>query len=198
LALDEARHRLFVVNEIEEFEGLPTGSVESYAVSLKTGRIELLSRRGLSLSATRPKQLAVSPDGAFLVVAVYGGGAFNVLPILADGTFGPVTQVLKEIGCGPDPTEQKASHPYAVAFHPSGRFVFASDLGSDRLSVFSFDGGRLERLHERKTPAGSGPAEISLDSNGFELSVEHRLKRFRSRYYFDAQSGELRQFDTEA
>ncbi len=78
LTLDVTGRYLFAVNEIDTFQGLPTGSVESYAVDPGSGHLTLISRKPLSLSATMPTGLALSPDGRVLVVAVYGGGLYNV------------------------------------------------------------------------------------------------------------------------
>src|SRR5205823_7944684 len=117
-------------------EGLPTGSVESYSIAPDTGLIQLISRQPLSLSATRPKRFAISPDGGYVVVAAYGGGAYNVLPVDGDGRIGSVRQVLKEIGNGPNRKRQATAHPHSVVIHPSGKFVIATDLGCDRINVF--------------------------------------------------------------
>lgn len=140
VSLELSGHFLFAVNEIAEFQGLPSGSVESFAVDGETGWLTRISRRGLSLSATMPKSLAVSPDGRHLVVAAYGGGSYNVLPVTPTGEIGRVTQAMKEIGCG------QVAHPHSVMFHPSGRFLIATDTGIDRVSVFRFSEGRMTRV----------------------------------------------------
>ncbi len=141
---------LFAVNEIAEFQGLPAGSVESFAVHAETGCLTRVSRQGLSLSATMPKSLAISPDGRHMVVAVYGGGAYNVLPVAPNGEIGRVTQVIKEIGCG------KVAHPDSVVFDASGQFVTATDTGADRLSVFRFNEGRMTRVSQVSYQFNSG------------------------------------------
>lgn len=184
LQLDEARRRLFVVNEIDEYEGLPTGTVESYSIRT-SGLIELISRQALALSAVRPRHLAISPDGRFMVVAVYGGGAYNVLPIDGEGRIGRVSQVLKEIGRGADTVKQATAHPHSVVFDDSGRFVVGTDFGCDRINVFAFEQGRLRRIAQVATPAGSGPAEVRLTSrqaSAFEVVVNHAMTNSRGRY----------------
>jgi 6-phosphogluconolactonase (cycloisomerase 2 family) len=188
LALDQVRLRLFAVNEIDEFEGLPRGSVESYTVAPGTGLLTLISREPLSLSATRPRSLAISPDGRFIVVAVYGGGAYNVLPLGVDGRIGRVTQVIKEIGCGPDRKMQATAHPHSVVFHPSGKFVVTTDFGCDRINVFSFNAGGMTKIHQIAAPAGSGPAEVYLDDSGLEALVQHRLGSFQAQYKIEASA----------
>ena len=81
LTLDADRNHLFAVNDVDEYEGLPVGTVESYTIETDSGRLALIGRQALSLSAIGPRHLALSPDGRYMVVAVYGGGAYNVLPV---------------------------------------------------------------------------------------------------------------------
>ncbi len=191
LALDQSQTLLFAVNEIDEFEGLPTGSVESYEVEPGTGYLTLISRRPLSLSATMPRHLAIAPDRQYLVVAAYGGGAYNVLPIHRNGELGLVTQIVKEIGCGPHPEKQAAAHPHSVRFHPTGKFLLGTDLGSDRINVFSFEDGHMSRVHGIPVPAGSGPAQITMNPIGSLVFVLHELSPLLSCYQFDAQTGSI-------
>src|SRR5579871_1934477 len=98
LALHPSQHFLYAVNEISSHQGLPLGTVEAYGIDPHDGHITLLNRQSLSLSGTLPRHLAISPDGRNVVVALHGGGAYNVLPIGADGMLGKVSGILKEVG----------------------------------------------------------------------------------------------------
>jgi 6-phosphogluconolactonase (cycloisomerase 2 family) len=186
--LPPKRKLLFVVNEVAEYQGLPAGSVESYDVS---GPRKLISRRSLSLSATLPKSLAISPDGSFVVVAAYGGGIYNVLPVSPAGEIGEVSQVLKAIGSSVHPEHQTTSHPHSLVFHPSGKFLLATDLGADRITVFSVLNGRIASASYVNAPPGSGPAKLRIDQYGSNVTVWHELKPSVAYYQFDAQSGRL-------
>jgi len=185
------RRFVFVVNEIAEYEGLPTGSVESYAIHPVSGQRSLISRRPLSLSATMPRSLALAPDGSFMVVAAYGGGIYNVLPVSANGEIGEVSQILKELGGSVHPERQTTSHPHSLVFHPSGRFMLATDLGADRITTFKVSNGRIAPVAHVKTPPGSGPAELQMDASGSRVTVWHELKPAVAYYQFDAQLGRL-------
>ncbi len=103
LILHPNRPVLYVANAVALHEGLPRGTVEVFSIDLKSGALSRLQRRGLSLSGTEPRSLAVSPDGRHLAVAIYGGGAYNVLAIERDGTLGQVRHIFKEVGCGAHP-----------------------------------------------------------------------------------------------
>ena len=84
--LSPSRQTLYVANELEAHEGLPRGTVEAFRIDPLDGRLTLLSRRPLSLSATRPRHMALSPDGKLLAVAAYGGGIYNVFSVAEDGS----------------------------------------------------------------------------------------------------------------
>ena len=184
LALHPEGGLLYALNEISVFQGLPSGSVEAYRVDGKTGLLTLLGRQALSLSATMPRQLAVAPDGESLVVAVHGGGAYNLLPVLADGRMGRVCGIFKETGCGPVSKHQETAHPQAVIFDPTGKYAITADLGNDKLSVFSIeDGLKIEARYD--LPAGSGPRHLALHPDGHLLYVANALDGAISGFRFD-------------
>lgn len=188
LTVDMTGRYLFDVNEVDEFQGLPTGSVESYGIEPVGGHLVLISRVPLSLSATMPKQLALSPDRRFMVVAAYGGGIYNVLPIGSNGEIGGVTQVVKEIGCGIHEDRQSSAHPHSVLFHPSGKFVFGTDVGADRINVFRINDGQMACVHRASAVPGSGPAGLAVDSSGSHILVRHQFNSSIGHYRFNSRS----------
>jgi 6-phosphogluconolactonase len=151
---------LYVANGISEYGNLPRGSVEAYAIDPETGRLEFRNRIPLSLSGILPRDLAVAPDGRSIVVAVHGGGAYNVLSLREDGRLAKVSGIFKETGSGPH-VAQSAAHPSAVMFDPAG-LLLTADEGSDKLSVFSLSDGQLTAAARREVPAGSGPSSLVL------------------------------------
>jgi 6-phosphogluconolactonase len=189
LALDASERFLYAVNEVHEYEGLPTGTVEAYAIDETDGSLKLVNRQKLSLSATAPRHAAVSPDGRALVVAVHGGGAYNVLPLGKDGSVGAVSGILKETGSGPH-DEQRSAHPQMVAFDRAGRVVSA-DLGSDRLSVLKLCTARLSITGRYAAEAGDGPRQIAFHPDGRLLFVANELDASVACYAYDAEVGRI-------
>ena len=166
---------LYVLNQIDEHEGLPRGTVETYRLHRGNGALTLQSRQPLSLSATSPRHMALSPAGDSLVVAVAGGGAYNLLPVHTNGELGRVSRQRKETGSGPIPGHQDSSHPQTVLFAPRSNIVVASDLGADRLSIFSIERG-IELTSRIAMPQGSGPRNLAFHPEGQRLFVDHALE----------------------
>jgi 6-phosphogluconolactonase (cycloisomerase 2 family) len=191
LILHPSERFLFAVNEVSSCDGLPSGTIESYGISAESGRIALLNRQVLSLSGTKPRHGAVSPDGRHIVVAVSGGGAYNVLPIDVDGRLGRVSGIVKEIGCGPVEEHQDASHPRMVMFDPAGRFVLGVDRGCDRLSVFALSSDGLTLRGRRSIEPGSGPGSLALHPSGRLVYVMNELDGTVSCFGYDAIGGRV-------
>jgi len=177
LLLHPNRQFLYAANAVALHEGLPQGTVEVFSIDRQSGTLSLVQRRALSLSGTEPRSLAITPDGRYAVVAVYGGGAYNVLPIQRNGNLGEVGRIFKELGCGIHVAHQAAAHPRMVMFDRTGRFVLTSDFGCDRLSVFALnDHGELQRRSKVPVASGAGPASMVLHPGGSLLYVMHELK----------------------
>jgi 6-phosphogluconolactonase len=135
--------------------------------------------------------LAISPDFKHLVVAVHGGGLYNVLALQSNGVIGAVTQVIKEIGSSIHAERQTSAHPHSVVFHPSGELLIGTDLGADRINVFRFEDGQMTCVHRVRTASGSGPAGLAMHSSGSQVLVDHEFSPLVARYRFDSGSGEL-------
>jgi 6-phosphogluconolactonase len=189
--LSPAQRTLYVANEVDAHEGLPRGTVEAFHIDPLDGHLTLLGRTPLSLSATHPRHLALSPDGKLLAVAAYGGAIYNVLPIAEDGSLGQPSSIFKQAGCGPHAQSQASAHPHTLLFDPSGRHLLSSDFGSDRLSVFAVESGRLRRRMQHATGEGGGPGACALHLGGSVVYAWHGLESALVCYRYDSVSGSI-------
>jgi 6-phosphogluconolactonase len=183
--LSPAQQTLYVANEIDEHEGMPRGTVEAFRIHPGDGRLTLLSRTALSLSATRPRHMAVSPDGKLLAVAAYSGGIYNLIALTQEGSLGQVSSIFKDAGCGPHAQLQASAHPHTLLFDAEGRHLLSSDFGSDRLSVFALEDGGLRRRMQRSTGEGSGPSDCVLHPSGSFVYAWHGLEGALVCYRFE-------------
>jgi 6-phosphogluconolactonase len=189
--LSPAQQTLYVANEVDVHEGLPRGTVQAFHVDPFDGRLTLLGRTPLSLSATHPRHLALSPDGKVLAVAAYGGAIYNLFRIAEDGSLGQPSSIFKQAGCGSLAQSQASAHPHTLLFDASGRHLLSSDFGSDRLSVLAVEDGRLERRMQHATGEGSGPGACALHPAGSVFYAWHNLRSTLACYRYDSVSGTI-------
>ena len=189
LTLHPERPLLYVVNEVSHHEGLPTGTIETYALDA-VGRLAFANRRALSLSATAPRHLALSSSGRNAIVAVHGGGAYNLLPIGEDGRPERVTGIVKETGCGDHQEHQHGAHPQMAVFDATGRRALAVDQGTEQLIVLELQDGGLVVRQRYALDLGSGPRQMILHPAGRCLYVA-RLDGVVSGYAYDPARGRI-------
>jgi len=189
VALDPSKRHLYVINEIDDYEGQKSGSAEAYAIDPKSGMLTLLNRQ--SLNSPIPAHLAVDPTGRHLVVGNYIGGDFVVLPIEADGKLGPVSGTLKDTGSGPNTARQEAPHPHSVVFDPAGHFIAAADLGIDKVQTFRLTDGGLTRVSEATLAPGAGPRHVAFDLKGRILYVLNELNATITSFAYDSATGKI-------
>jgi 6-phosphogluconolactonase (cycloisomerase 2 family) len=131
----------------------------------------------LSLGA-EPTYSSLSRDGRYLFVANYSGatdpgGTLAVLPLGRKGALQTVTQIKTHRASMVDPARQLAPHVHSVVSSPDGRFVFAQDLGADRIYVYAYDPAQpeapLAALSDQPWVAltpGSGPRHLVFSADG--------------------------------
>jgi 6-phosphogluconolactonase len=180
LVLSPNQRFLYVVNSISRFNHLPTGSVEAFAVDSDNGSLRPVNRQALALSAMMPKHLAVAPDGRQLAVAATGGAAYNLLPLLSDGSIGRVSASMKQLGAVAGPSTRTghpvSAQPLSVLFHQDGT-LFGADQGSDRISSFAItgDGALLATEYQTFAP-GSGTTHLVAHPSGDLLFIAGALR----------------------
>lgn len=167
---------IYVANGVTTYRHEPRGTVEAFHVDRSNGRLELLTKQPLSLSATEPQSLAVAPDGQNLLVAAFGGGAYNVLPIDASGVPRAPSTILKQVGRGSHAAEQAVAHPAAVLFHPRNGWAMGADFGADRLDFLSLQDSGFAVSHRLQCEAGNGLSAVALDRKGCVAVAMQQLR----------------------
>lgn len=189
LALSPDQQFLFAINEVKDFEGENAGSVEAFRIDEDSGEIALINRQ--TLPGPIPAHLAVDPSGQYLVVALYIGSSYVVLPIGADGRLGAPIDEAKQAGSGPNQKRQEAPHPHAVTFDPAGRYIATADLGIDKVEMFELQEGKLAKVSEVAMAPGAGPRHVAFAPDGTMLYVINELEATIGALPYDAASGKL-------
>lgn len=118
----------------------------------------------------------LTTDGKYVITANYSGGSISVFPIAGDGSLFPACQLLQFEGSGADPERQEKPHLHCVRITPDSNYLYANDLGTDRLYKYVIDPKANARektpLLKAGTPAvyrmqaGSGPRHLVFSPNG--------------------------------
>ncbi|MGF6382415.1 6-phosphogluconolactonase [Paraburkholderia atlantica] len=166
--------------------------ISAFKVDKASGKLAFINRQ--STEGKNPVHLAIDPTGRYVVVSNHIGASLAVLPIAADGSLEPLTQLVHLEGpIGPHRIEQKQSKPHFNPFDPSGRFVIVPDKGLDRTFSFRFENGQL-------TPAatpfivsreGAGPRHIAFHPDGRHAWIVNELDSTVTTYRYDAATGSL-------
>jgi 6-phosphogluconolactonase len=193
LALHPQQRYLYAVNSVNDYEGRRSGAVSAYAVDGATGNLTLLNK--VPSNGQRPIHLSVDPSGRWVVVANITEGNVAVFPIQSEGRLGALTDVVMHSGNGPNPARQGEPHPHYITVDPSGRFVLAVDLGTDRVVVYRLDAtaGKLtpNPIPWAQVPSGSGSRHLDLHPNGRWVYVLNELDPTLCVFAFDAERGAL-------
>lgn len=197
--------RLYSANETDRAGDTREGTVSTFSIDPKDGRLSLLG--SVRSGGAGPTYLSIHPSGRFLLVANYFGGSVAVLPILPDGRLGDPTDVHEDSG-KIGPTRAKNAPPGSFAFSghdrthahmieadPAGRFVLHVDLGLDRIFVWKFDDqkGVLTPNDPPSValPPGDGPRHFDFHPNGRWLYSLQEEASTIVRFDYDAATGRL-------
>ena len=180
MAFDSSRKHLYSVNWISNYQGANSGSVSAYAIDRASGHLTLLNT--VSSEGANPTHLSIHPSGKFVLVASYFGGTVAVLPIRASGELDPAADVVHDQGVvGREHATSAPPGSFAISGHdkphahmiqsdPAGRFIFAADLGLDRIFIWKFDAQEGKLIPNDPAfvalPSGDGPRHFAFHPSG--------------------------------
>ena len=153
---------LYAASEVEK------GVVQAWRIE-KNGELTALNQ--VASGGAGPVYLSLTPDGKHLLVANYVSGSIAVLPVQEDGSLAEAVDRHQDEG--PAGAERPAAavegsfaisdhngpHAHMIAADPSGKYVYSTDLGLDRIYQY-----RLDSASGKLTP--NDPPFISASSKG--------------------------------
>ena len=165
LAISKDQKYVYSVNE----SGEDKSAVSAFSFDKQKGELHLINSQ--PSGGADPAYVSVDSTGKWVITANYNGGNISVFKTGDGGALQPAAQTLAHEGYGVNVTRQAQPHPHSVVFSPDGKFVFAPDLGNDRLYSYSFDAANNASPLTATDPAytelpdGSGPRHIEFSPN---------------------------------
>jgi 6-phosphogluconolactonase len=168
-------------------------AIISFAIDPSTGILRQINK--MDASGRDATHMTFDAASNTLFVANHGTGNVTDLPVLPDGSLGPVASDQKDFGSGPTP-RQKSAAAHGVAVDPTHRYVMVADFGADRLFAYRFDGATRALAPApspfQQLPPGSGPRHVLFHPNGRLLYLDNELTGEICSYHWDNRSGELK------
>ncbi len=197
LAIHPSRKFLYAVNETDQYEGEPSGSVSAFAIDEQSGTLTLINRQASRGGA--PCHLVVDGTGRNVLVANYVGGNVAVLPIRSDGKLAAATGFIQHSGASVEP-RQAGPHAHSINLSADNRLAFVADLGLDKILVYRFDAehGTLTPNDPQATPVnpGGGPRHFAFHPSGKFAFTNNEISSSVTSFRYDGQKGLLTELQT--
>lgn len=177
---------LYVASEVADFNGGKHGGITAYRINPADGGLTQLNQ--VDSQGAGPVYLTSTPDGRLGTassVQQQQGPAGAAKPAAAvNGSFAI--------------SDHNGPHAHMIASDPSGKFVFSTDLGLDRIYQWRFDAAS-GRLTPNDPPwiaassAGAGPRHFVFHPDGDTVLLVNEEASTLTSYRFDRQKGTLKQ-----
>lgn len=153
-----------------------------------SGNLVELDRLILPMSA--PSHFSITPDGAHLATAHYGGKSTVLVSLQPDGKFGSDPFVFEHEGSGPKP-QQTQARPHWAGFTGDGRHLHVADLGTDEIWTFAVkpSANELELIGQLGVPEGMGPRHMAFSADESRAVVSQELEHHLTLLRFDGATG---------
>ncbi len=184
--ISKRRSLIYAADEVMTFKGVNGGGLTTMKYNAEKGSLEKVNE--LLVPAGGPCYISLSPGEDFLFLANYSSSSIAVVKLDANGIPKQVTDSVRF-----DVIDGKVSHPHMIAFDPSGKKVYLTDLGLDRIVIYDFDSksGQLKQIDKGivNLQKGSGPRHFVFNSNGTKMYVICELNSTISVFDVDAMGG---------
>jgi 6-phosphogluconolactonase len=192
ICLSKRNEFIYAANEVMKFNGVRGGGVTALSYDASTGIAKKIG--DLVVPNGGPAYISISPGNDYLFFANYSGGSVSVVKLNEKGVPVRVTDSVIYKGEG-----EAVSHAHMISMDPSGKRVYVTDLGLDRIVIYNFDNatGKLKQIPNGivNVAKGSGPRHFVFTEDGTKLYVINELNS--TVIFFNVSSnGELHQVQT--
>ncbi len=163
LTLSPDRKNIYAVSE---FGSDSIGMVYAYDFDAESGALTFKNK--VSAGGNGPCYVSVDKMNSYVFTANYGSGSLAAIPILDDGSLSQDIQEIYNKGNLVEGTEGP-SRMHSVVTSPDNRYLFAANLGTDKIGVYSFNEkaktNSLKELEFVSLPEKSGPRHFVFHPN---------------------------------
>lgn len=170
LEIDTENNVLLALSRSQQKDG--NGSaLNHYNIDTSNGQLTLISQA--AVPGQGPCYVALDKSGKRVMVANYSSGEVCAYK-LDDGKLSYLNSV-KHYGSGPNQSRQDKPHAHSIDIDPQSDFIYAADLGADKLLVYKMTNDGLVSVDSVMCKPGAGPRHFDFSPNGKMLAVLNEL-----------------------
>lgn len=192
MTLSDDGNFLYAIHALA-FGGEENEEVAAYKVEGRSGKLSLLNRQ--TSKGTASCYLDIDSNGKAVVVANYSTGDVASYSIAKDGKLSESVSYFKHEGSSIDPKRQKSPNAHSIVVSPDNKYVFAADLGIDKVMIYKLDSETATLTPNdpafAKLPPGSGPRHSTFHPNGKFFYVINEMTNTVSVFGYDSAAGAL-------
>ncbi|WP_298551270.1 lactonase family protein [uncultured Algibacter sp.] len=144
------------------------GKVASFEIDIINQKIDLINTQ--DCGGRNPAHIEIDKGGIFLINSNYSDPSLSVFKINKNGSLNPYSQVLRFKDSSIVESRQSEAHIHSSNFSPDNKYLFAQDLGADKIRGFEFKDEAsniiLQNENQIKIKPGSGPRHFTFHPNG--------------------------------
>jgi len=182
---------------ISEGSSKRDSAVSSFGIDAATGKLRLINRQ--LTGGSGPCHVSIDQKGKAVLVANYNSGSVAAFPLGENGQLGPISAFIQNQGSSVDASRQEGPHAHCIVTGPDDRFVYACDLGLDKILIFKLDADHATLVANDPAFAsikpGSGPRHIAFHPNRRFAYVISEMGGTLTVYSLDSDSGALTQIE---
>jgi 6-phosphogluconolactonase len=150
-------------------------TVSSFGFDSKSGKLEFIN----SEDSKGADPCYIINDDKNVIVANYSGGNISVFGKNKDGSLTAAKQVVQHFGKSVNTKRQQSPHVHMVYFSPDKKYVFANDLGTDKVYVYQYNPNSANEILKLKSSidikSGSGPRHLTFSKDGKQVYLLQEL-----------------------
>ncbi len=145
------------------------GKIAAFSIDSLKGKISLLNMQ--DCGGRNPVHLEIDKTGQYLINSNYTDPSLSVFKIKPDGSLNENSQTIPFQGSSIIAERQAIAHIHSSNFSPDGNYLFAQDLGADKIHKFNIVKNKegdisLQRDSPIDVKPGSGPRHFTFHPSG--------------------------------
>jgi 6-phosphogluconolactonase len=186
IAVSPNQRFVYAVNEnADSTRFVVGGNISAFKFNSNAGTLTEINKQ--PSGGKHPCYVAIDKTGRWVFAANYSSGSLGMLHANANGSLDSLHQWIQHEGSGPNKDRQQGPHVHSTILSPDNKYLFVCDLGTDKVTLYSFDNkkGKLKFASEVNATPGSGPRHLDFSHNGKVVYVAEELSATICSYTFN-------------